>query len=149
MAVRVGTIHPCIMLVLWNLSHFSFLSVTDLPPPPEMMLLHSNFCSVKSNFWTKSEASSSNPEQSSKFNPATSLPCKKFSSQAGGTPSKSFPLLTKLKIKKRKKLLTRGEEHVLDETYNLLWRNLKNILLKTNPIKLEPLADVAKKHVAQ
>lgn len=140
MAVRVGTIHPCIMLVLWNLGHFSFLSVTYLPPPPH----HQIWCHYIRISVQLSRISEPKVKQAPRTlrNQASSTqrqvcPYKQLSSQAGGTRSKSFPLSQKMKIKKKKKLLTRGEEHVLDETYNLLWRNLKNILLKTNPIKVE------------
>ena len=72
-----------------------------------------------------------------------------MSSQAG--TQQVSPFLTKQKNKKKKKekrLLRRGEEHVLGETLFICWRKLTSTLLKTNPIKEEPLVDVAKNHVA-
>ena len=130
------------------MSRLVFL-VSRISLTPELMPLQSNFCSGKSNLWTIRQASSWSPEQSRKLIQATSLSLKTVEQSSGNSTSQSFINQTKnKKRKKEKKLLRRGEEHVLGKTLFICWRKLTSMLLKTNPIKEEPLVDVAKNHVA-
>ena len=80
---------------------------------------------------------------------ATSLSLETDEQSSGNSTSQSFLNQTKTKKKKKeKKLLRGGEEHVLGETLFICWRKLTGTSLKTNPMKEEPLVDVAKNHVA-
>ena len=74
-----------------------------ISPTPELMPLQSNFYSVKSNLWTISQVSSWSPEQSNKLIQALRPPLETVDQSRGNSTSKSVPILTEPKTKRRKR----------------------------------------------